>query len=70
MTSIYIHFQDLVDAYVGPFEDASDVDEKVAAHVAFCQKRGDGSAFLGIVSELPADAFVISVADDLAFTND
>jgi hypothetical protein len=35
--------------------------------VAFCEARGDSAAFLGIVSQLPTDAFVISVADDLAY---
>lgn len=61
---MYAHFQDLVDAYVGPFATNADV----LAHVQFCADRGDCAAYLGTVDALPADAFVMSPQEDKEFT--
>lgn len=66
MITLYAHFQDLVDAYVGPFSSQAEVDE----HVAFCRDRGDGATLIGTVTEPPADAFVMSPAEDRAYVPD
>ena len=61
--TLYAHFQDLVDAYVGPF----DTEAQIAEHVTFVTARGDGAVFLGIVTEVPAGEFTITPAEDRAF---
>lgn len=58
--ALFAHFQDFVDGYVGPFDTLAQVHE----HVEFCRKRGDGSAFLGTVEEVPAGEFVITPEAD------
>lgn len=66
MTTLYAHFQDLVDAYVGPFSSQAEVDQ----HVEFCKARGDGAVLIGTVTEPPADAFTLTPAEDRAYEAD
>lgn len=64
--SLFAHFQDLVDAYVGPFDNQAQIDE----HIKFVEARGDSAAYLGSVTSVPEGEFVMSVAEDRAFTYD
>ena len=63
MTAFYAHFQDYVDAYVGPFESVAACDD----HAEFCAARGDGGTYFGAVTKLPADAFVMTPEEDRQF---
>jgi hypothetical protein len=63
MTAFYAHFEDFVEAYVGPFETVVQCD----AHAKFCAQRGDGAVYHGAVTSLPADAFVLSPQEDYEF---
>lgn len=46
----YLHVQDFVDAYIGPFPDEQAAEE----HYRWTKDvRGDGAVKMGILSELP-----------------
>jgi hypothetical protein len=46
----YLHVQDFVDAYIGPFA----TEEAAREHYRWTKEvRGDGAAFMGIVPEAP-----------------
>jgi len=47
---MYLHVQDFVDAYIGPFA----TEEAAREHYRWTKEvRGDGAAFMGIVAEAP-----------------
>lgn len=62
--SYFAHVQDFVDAYVGPFATTAECD----AHVAATSALGASFDHIANVTDdaLPADAFTILPADDLA----
>jgi len=67
MTRTYIHFQDFVDAWVGPFGNKAEVD----AHIAFCKERGDAADVVAVeeltdkqVVDMLADGEMILTADE------
>ncbi len=62
---MFAHFQDLADGYVGPFDTMAEVE----THVAFCRDRGDGGEFFGVVAAPPADALVMTPAEDRAWVS-
>jgi len=60
---VYIHFQDLVSAYVGPFATFAQINE----HLAFCRARGDGATVMEIVETVPAGEFQMTPEQDVSF---
>jgi hypothetical protein len=62
-TKLFGHFQDLVDAYVGPFES----EEAVREHAKWAKEvRGDGGELIEIVTSVPEGEFKITPAEDKA----
>jgi len=60
---LFGHFQDLVNAYVGPFKS----EKAVRAHAKWCKEvRGDGGELIEIVTSVPAGEFTITPAEDKA----
>ena len=66
----YLHVQDFVDAYIGPFPS----EQAAKDHYSWCKDvRGDGAALMGILDELPdmadpdAAGMVITPEEDKAF---
>lgn len=53
VTDYFLHVQDFVDAYIGPFPTADAAQE----HYEFTRARGDGAIKIGIITELPPDAY-------------
>lgn len=51
----YIHFQDFVDAWVGPFQSLQEVQD----HLAFVSARGDSAVVMGFPAEPPEDADMV-----------
>lgn len=62
VTMYYAEFQDLVSAYIGPFESVEDC----AKHAAFVKARGDCAVYMGhvLASELPSNAFTLTPKED------
>ena len=53
----YLHVQDFVDAYIGPFQTSREAN----MHFLWTIARGDGAALMGISTDAPpADAFVVT----------
>lgn len=66
-TAHYLHVQDLIDAYIGPFP----TEQAAQEHFEWCTKtRGDGAVLVKISTEVPpADAILILTPDeDLAYS--
>lgn len=66
--SFWLHVQDLVDAYIGPFPTATAAND----HFQWQQAQGDSAIMLGISQEEPpADGgpcgIILSPGQDLAF---
>jgi len=60
---LFGHFQDLVDAYVGPFES----EEAVREHAKWCKEvRGDGGELIEIVTSVPEGELTLTPAEDRA----
>lgn len=68
----YLHVQDFVDAYIGPF----DTPEAAQEHYRFTKERGDGAVMIAILPELPdlndpeTAGMVITPKEDLAYNEE
>lgn len=58
--NFFAHFQDLVDGYVGPFASPDECN----AHAAFCEARGDGATYIGVVTEVPPGEMILTPEED------
>lgn len=62
----YLHVQDLIDAYIGPFP----TEQAAQAHYEWCTAtRGDSAVLVKISTDAPpAEEFCMTPEEDLAFS--